>query len=152
MSTLRNSNGYGYSYTDGTLIRAGDRIRWSTATHLVGGGYSREEGSGTVVSGEGASLNILTDNALHKSCSKLGVTDLQHTGEPITLWFQGKYDSEKKAYGFSGQITADRAHLRSGCPSCLGMVPAGAVDWGCYCNATEDEIEDANAEMRLICD
>jgi hypothetical protein len=104
MSTLRNSLGYAYSCTNGTLIRAGDRIRWSTATPIAGGGYSREEGSGTVVSGEGAALNILADNALHKACSKLGVTDLQYTSEPITLWFNGRYDSAERAYGFNGQI------------------------------------------------
>jgi hypothetical protein len=50
------------------------------------------------------------------------------------------------------QAVFDLAYFRTGCPSCLGTVPAGAVDWGCYCNATEDEIEDFHAHMRLICD
>ena len=32
------------------------------------------------------------------------------------------------------------------------MIPAGAVDWGCYCTASQDELDEANAQMRLICD
>ena len=61
-------------------------------------------------------------------------------------------DGNDVTWGDVPQAVFDLAYFRTGCPSCLGTVPAGAVDWGCYCNATEDEIEDFHAHMRLICD
>jgi hypothetical protein len=62
--------------------------------------------------------------------------------------------AELTAAGCETHITrdVDLAYFQTGCPSCLGMIPAGAVDWGCYCTASQDELDEANAQMRLICD
>jgi hypothetical protein len=66
-------------------------------------------------------------------------------------WFSPN-DGNDVTVGDVPQAVFDLAHFRTDCPSCLGTVPAGAVDWGCYCNATEDEVDDLHAFMRLICD
>lgn len=74
-----------------------------------------------------------------------------HEATHWTAWFSPN-DGNDVTWGDVPQEVFDLAYFQTGCPSCLGLIPAGAMDWGCYCTATQEEVDDANAHMRLICD
>jgi hypothetical protein len=153
MNTLRNTHGYAYSYTDGSLIAVGDRIRWAVSTRSTCGGWESQQGTGTVLAGEGNRLTVLADEASHNGVSRHGQTNLKHTGEPVSLWFQGGYNSAQHAYGFSGSLSKVEA-----CLTCqheayherTGVYPSAqarqhAILWGCTC-----EPEDAEAAQQWM--
>ena len=61
-------------------------------------------------------------------------------------------DGNDVTVGDVPQQVFDLAYFETGCPSCIGTVPAGAVDWGCHCGASQEEVDDLLNTMRLICD
>lgn len=74
-----------------------------------------------------------------------------HEATHWTAWFSPN-DGNDVTWGDVPQEVFDLAYFQTGCPSCLGLIPSGAMDWGCYCTATQEEVDDADIYMRLICD